>query len=123
MIKDKRFRSIKGSQSGFTIGFRKNILFLRLFSSQEIHYSYGDTMRNLFLFMNVSLDGYFEGQGHDISQFHNEENPFEAYSSEEGGAVDALLFGHRTYDMMKNFWPTPQAQESAPQIRCQPSAF
>ena len=73
-------------------------------------------MRKLFLFMNVSLDGYFEGQGHDISQFHNEENPFEAYSSEEGGAVDALLFGHRTYEMMKNFWPTPQAQESAPEI-------
>jgi len=26
-------------------------------------------MRKIFLFMNVSLDGYFEGPGHDISGF------------------------------------------------------
>jgi len=69
-------------------------------------------MRKIFLFMNVSLDGYFEGPGHDISGFHAD---FEAYSPEQGEEVDTLLFGHRTYDMMK-FWSTPQAEELAPEI-------
>lgn len=30
--------------------------------------------------------------------------------------MDAFLFGHTTYDMMNAFWPTPQAQQTAPQI-------
>jgi dihydrofolate reductase len=66
--------------------------------------------------MNVSLDGFFEGPGHDISSFHNEENPFEAYSPENGNEVDALLFGRKTYEMMKNYWPTLEAQKNAPEI-------
>ena len=69
-------------------------------------------MRKIFLFMNVSLDGYFEGPGHDISSFHND---FEAFSADGSADVDTLLFGHRTYDMMK-FWSTPQGQELQPEI-------
>jgi dihydrofolate reductase len=69
-------------------------------------------MRKIFLFMNVSLDGYYEGPEHDISGFHND---FEAFSSGESQQVDALLFGHRTYEMMK-FWSTPQGAERAPEI-------
>jgi dihydrofolate reductase len=69
-------------------------------------------MRKIFLFMNISLDGYFEAPGHDISGFHTD---FEAFSSGESQEVDTLLFGHRTYEMMK-FWSTPAAQETAPEI-------
>jgi dihydrofolate reductase len=69
-------------------------------------------MRNIFLFMNISLDGYFEAPGHDISGFHND---FEAFSLADSQAVDTLLFGHRTYDLMK-YWSTPQAAENAPEI-------
>ncbi len=71
------------------------------------------TMRRLFLFMNISLDGYFEGPQHDLSFFTRD---FEAFSSEKGRQVDTMLFGHRTYEMMKSFWPTPQAQQVAPEI-------
>jgi len=70
-------------------------------------------MRKIFLFMNVSLDGYFEGPDHDISWTHR---GFEAYSSEQSQEVDTVLFGHRTYEMMKSFWPTADAQEFAPEI-------
>ena len=73
-------------------------------------------MRKTFLFMNVSLDGYMEGPGHDISSFHQEENPFEAFSSEGSAAVDTLLFGRKTFEMMKSYWPTPEAKQSAPEI-------
>lgn len=69
-------------------------------------------MRTIFLFMNVSLDGYFEAPGHDISGFTND---FEAFSADQSGEVDTLLFGRKTYDMMK-FWSTPQAETIAPEI-------
>ena len=69
-------------------------------------------MRKIFLFMNMSLDGYFEDQGHDISGFKTD---YEAFSSQESQEVDTLLLGHRTYEMMK-FWSTPQAAEAAPEV-------
>jgi dihydrofolate reductase len=74
------------------------------------------TMRKIFLFMNVSLDGYFEGPGHNISFFNDDADHFEAYSPTEGQEVDTILLGHTTYEMMKSFWPTPQALKNAPEI-------
>jgi dihydrofolate reductase len=70
-------------------------------------------MRTIFLFMNVTLDGYFEGPDHDISWSHTD---FEAFSAERGKEVDTLLFGRKTYEMFRSFWPTPQAYELAPEI-------
>jgi dihydrofolate reductase len=72
-----------------------------------------ENMRKLALFMNISLDGYFEAPGHDISGFTND---FEAFPSDPGQQASTLLFGHKTYDMMKSFWPAPQAQTSAPEV-------
>jgi dihydrofolate reductase len=69
-------------------------------------------MRKIYLFMNMSLDGYIEAPGHDISGFTTD---FEAFSSGQTIDVDTLLFGHRTFEMMK-FWSTPQAAEMAPDI-------
>ena len=71
-------------------------------------------MRKIFLFMNVSLDGYIEGPGHDLSWSHSD--GFEAFSPGQSQEVDTILFGHRTYEMMKAFWPTAQAAEFAPDI-------
>jgi dihydrofolate reductase len=69
-------------------------------------------MRHIFLFMNVSLDGYFEEPGHDISGFTSDP---EAMSSGSDREVDTILLGHRTYEMMK-FWSTPQAMETMPDV-------
>jgi dihydrofolate reductase len=73
-------------------------------------------MRRLFLFMNVSLDGYFEGPGHDISFFNARDDHFEPFSPEQGQEVDTILFGRKTYGLMKAFWPKPQAAQAAPEI-------
>jgi dihydrofolate reductase len=70
-------------------------------------------MRKIGLFMNVSLDGYVEMPGHDISGFIGEN---QAFSAEQSQNVDTVLLGHRTYEMMKSFWPTPQAAAAAPEI-------
>ncbi len=69
-------------------------------------------MRKIYLFMNVSLDGFFEAPGHDISGFKPDNEPFSSGQDQE---IDTLLFGHNTYEMMK-FWETPQAQETMPEI-------
>lgn len=69
-------------------------------------------MRKLLVFTNTSLDGYFEGADHDLTAFKND---FEAFPSQPGAEVDALLLGHKTYEMMK-FWSTPQAAEMMPAV-------
>jgi dihydrofolate reductase len=69
-------------------------------------------MRKIFLFMNVSLDGYFEAPGHDISGFKSD---FDAFQPDSDHQVDTLLFGHTTYNMMK-FWSTPEGEKAAPAV-------
>lgn len=65
-------------------------------------------MRKIFLFMMTTLDGYYEGVDHDIS-WHNTDEEFEQFAVEQLDEVDTLVFGHTTYDMMAEFWPTDSA--------------
>jgi dihydrofolate reductase len=66
-------------------------------------------MRRIYLFMMVSLDGYFEGAGHDLS-WHAVDDEFNKFAHEQLRNTGAILFGKRTYQMMAAFWPTPQGQ-------------
>ena len=70
-------------------------------------------MRKIFLFMMVSLDGYFEGKDHDIS-WHNVDEEFVDFAIEQTSQVGTLLFGRRTYQLMEGFWPTEEALKSDP---------
>ena len=70
-------------------------------------------MRNIFVFMNISVDGYMEAPGHDISWAHGADS--DSFVNQEGLEVVTILFGRRTYEMMRSFWPTPQAAEVAPE--------
>src|SRR6476660_2988966 len=67
-------------------------------------------MRNVFLFMMVSLDGYFEGPGHDIS-WHNVDAEFNDFAIAQTAKVDTLLFGRKTYELMASYWPTELAKD------------
>jgi dihydrofolate reductase len=69
-------------------------------------------MSKIFVFMNVSLDGYVEGPEHDISWAHGDSEPF---AREQGRLVEAVLFGRRTFELMRQFWPTEQARQIAPE--------
>jgi dihydrofolate reductase len=70
-------------------------------------------MRKLFVFNLVTLDGYFEGPGRDIS-WHNVDAEFNEYAIEMLNSADTLLFGRVTYDLMAGFWPTPDAIRNDP---------
>jgi dihydrofolate reductase len=72
-------------------------------------------MRTISMFMNVTVNGYFEGENHDLSFFKgdDEDDSFFREQSKDGAT---LMFGRRTYEMMKGFWPTPHAKAAKPEI-------
>ena len=61
-------------------------------------------MRKIFLFMTLSLDGYFEGPDHDIS-WHNVDDEFAQFAIEQLKEADTFLFGRRIYQLMEDSWP------------------
>src|SRR5215813_2951666 len=72
-------------------------------------------MRNLFLFMMVSLDGFFEGPDHSID-WHNVDEEFNEFAARQLDEVDTLVFGRVTYEGMASYWPTVSAIEDDPVI-------
>lgn len=56
--------------------------------------------------MMISLDGYFEGENHDLSWHNANNNEFQQFAKENLKYSDSLLMGHRTYKLMKAYWPT-----------------
>jgi dihydrofolate reductase len=74
-------------------------------------------MRRLVVFQNLSLDGYFVDRKGDMSwakQDNDEE--FSAFATENAKGGGVLLFGRVTYELMANFWPTPQAHKILPVV-------
>src|SRR5690348_10623177 len=69
-------------------------------------------MRKVFLFMMISLDGYFEGINHDLS-WHNVDEEFNQFAVEQLKGMDTILFGRKTYEMMKSYWPDAEASDPA----------
>src|SRR5947209_13503348 len=70
-------------------------------------------MRNLFLFMMVTLDGFFEGPNQEID-WHNVDEEFNEFAIQQLNDLDTLLFGRVTYQLMASYWPTPIAIENDP---------
>lgn len=71
-------------------------------------------MRKVFLFMMITLDGYFEGSDHDIS-WHNADNEeFAKFAEHQLDETDTLIFGRRTYELMAGFWPSEEVIKAEP---------
>jgi dihydrofolate reductase len=75
----------------------------------------GDLMRKIFLFMLVSLDGYYEGLNGDIS-WHNVDEEFNEFAIQQTSEAGTLLFGRKTYEGMASYWPTEAAIKDDPVI-------
>lgn len=72
-------------------------------------------MRKIFLFMMLSLDGYFEGPNHDLS-WHNVDEEFNEFAISQLNEADTILMGRRTYQLMEDFWPTEDARKTDPEV-------
>lgn len=73
-------------------------------------------MAKLFLFMNVSLDGYIADHNHDTAIFHHRDHEFEAFQQKGGQGAGTILLGRKTYAIMQQFWPTPMATQMSPEV-------
>jgi dihydrofolate reductase len=70
-------------------------------------------MRKVILFNLITLDGFFEGSGKDIS-WHQVDDEFNEFAIEQLSSTDGLIFGRVTYQLMANFWPTPAGLDGEP---------
>ena len=70
-------------------------------------------MGKLGVFNLVTLDGYFAGEGGDIS-WHRVDDEFQEYAERNSTSGNTLLFGRVTYELMASYWPSPEALENDP---------
>ncbi len=68
-------------------------------------------MRRIITSNLISLDGYLAGPGGDLS-WHVINDEFNGYAMEMLKAVDTILFGRVTYELMASYWPTESAKKN-----------
>jgi dihydrofolate reductase len=69
-------------------------------------------MKKVILFVQVSLDGFFEGPKKEID-WHMVDDELHAHVIEELKAMGAFLSGRVTYELMAGFWPTADADPAS----------
>lgn len=63
-------------------------------------------MRNLFWQVSVSLDGFIEGPGGDLTHTAQvTDDAFERYATAMLQEIDGFIVGRRTYDLFFSYWP------------------
>src|ERR1700741_770548 len=72
-------------------------------------------MRKLFVFNQVTVDGYFTDEKGDISWAkENKDAEFQEFVAQNASGEGELMFGRITYELMASYWPTPMARENDP---------
>jgi dihydrofolate reductase len=67
-------------------------------------------MRKVIVSNLMSLDGFLEGPGHDLSWFAVDDEFFD-YAKGLLDTADTILFGRVTYEMMAAYWTSPAAAQ------------
>ena len=70
-------------------------------------------MRRIVLVTSVSVDGYIEAPGRDIS-WHRVDDEVHQHFNEVLGAMGAFLEGRVTYELMEEYWPTADQDPASP---------
>lgn len=73
-------------------------------------------MAKLRIYVFISLNGFYKGVNEDISWAIPGEKEEEKFIEENFNGKSILLFGRKTYELMKDYWPTPQAIAESPVI-------
>jgi dihydrofolate reductase len=70
------------------------------------------TTRKIFVMLSMSLDGFIEGPGRDIS-WHRVDDEVHRHFNEVLAGAGAFLNGRVTYELMAGFWPTADADPAS----------
>ncbi len=73
-------------------------------------------MRTLYVFSMITIDSFFEGPAKGDIGWHNVDAEFNRFAIDQLHATDLFLFGHRTYEGMASYWPTPIAIKNDPEV-------
>jgi dihydrofolate reductase len=75
-------------------------------------------MRKLIVFNHVTLDGYFVDADGAMSWARpgNDDPEYSQFVAQNASGGGELLFGRVTYAMMASYWPTPIADQHAPEV-------
>jgi dihydrofolate reductase len=70
-------------------------------------------MRDVILFDAITIDGFFEGPGNDLS-WHRVDDEFNEFAWEQIKGCDTIMFGRKTYELMASYWPTAESAADDP---------
>ena len=75
-------------------------------------------MSKITVFDYVTVDGFFAGPHGEIDWFKviEKDDEWDRYSHEQSKSGGTLIFGRTTYEMMKSYWPTPDAIKGDPDM-------
>jgi len=75
-------------------------------------------MGKIAVFNHVSVDGFFAGPKGEIDWFKDipKDKAYDKYTHSQSQTRNTLLFGRKTYEMMKSFWPTEVARSMDPDM-------
>lgn len=70
-------------------------------------------MRKIILMMSVSVDGYMEGPGQDLT-WQSVDEELHSHFNAELATMGAFLDGRVTYELMAAYWPTADQDPDSP---------
>lgn len=75
-------------------------------------------MNQISVFDHLSTDGLFAGPNGEIDWFKliEKDEEYDKFIHEESKSGHTLIFGRKTYDMMKSYWPTQDAIKTDPNM-------
>ena len=74
-------------------------------------------MKKIVVFNNVTVDGFFAGPHGEIDWFKvGRDDEYDEFSRKQPKSGDTLIFGRTTYELMRSYWPTPDAIKNNPSM-------
>ena len=70
-------------------------------------------MGRIILWMSISVDGFIEGPGRDIT-WHRVDEPLHQHFNDELRRMSAFISGRTTYELMEAFWPSAGDDPDSP---------
>ena len=76
-------------------------------------------MGKISVFDYMTIDGFFAGPQGEIDwfKFIKKDDEYDEYTHKQTArSGNTLIFGHKTYEMMKSYWPTSDAIKNDPNM-------